>query len=52
MRYWAYNFETLVRFNSILEHRRAKCTKKLVPNGLISKIYYFEENQNLSTTPP
>ena len=25
---------------------------KWVPHGRFSKIYYFEENQNLSTTPP
>ena len=44
-------FETLVRSNSILEHRRTKWTKKRVPYGRFSKIYYSEENQILGTTP-
>ena len=40
------------RYNSTLEHRRTKWTKKCVPHGRFSKIYYFKENQNFSTTPP
>ena len=33
-----------------MENHRTKCTKKWVPRGRFSKIYYFEENQNLSST--
>ena len=44
------NFEILVRFNSILGHKNG--LKRRVPHGRYSKIYYFEENWNLSTTLP
>ena len=49
MRYNGNNFETKV--HSILEHLRTKLTKTWVPHGRFSKIYYFEANQNFSTTP-
>ena len=44
------NFETLVRFNSILKHRRTKRSETWVPHGRFSDIYYFDENLNLRTT--
>ena len=52
MRYWANNVEPLVSSKSTLEHRRTKWTKKLVHHSRFSKIYYFKENQNLSTMLP
>ena len=52
MRYWGYNFETLVRSYSILEHCRTIKTGKWVPRGRFSKYILFCRNEKFSTTPP